>query len=104
MAGRVLFIYRGKRGTCSLKTIYRKLHGYTGIRIKKTDFGRVEHKPYSYPGIPHQDIIKGVFFVAAKDAGKITEFFGKYRVPFIRTRPREVKVSNWRLFDEKLRR
>lgn len=76
-------------------TIYRKLHGYTVIRIKKTEFGGTVHKPYSYPGTPHRDVIPGTFFVAARDEKRITDFFDKFKVPYVRIRPREVKVSNW---------
>lgn len=96
MAGQILFIYRGKRGTCDPITIYRGLHGYTVIRIKKTETGGTVHKPYRYPGTPHQDVIPGAFFVAAKDEKKVTDFFERFKVPYIRIRLRGVKISNWR--------
>ncbi len=96
MAKRTLFIYRGKHGACSAMTIYRKLHGFTSIGVSKDEFGRVFHKSYSYPGIPHRDIIPGAFFVSARDEKEITEFFERFKVPYVRIRPREVKISNWR--------
>lgn len=95
MAGQILFVYRGKKGTCSAITIHRKLHGLTAIRVKKTETGGTVHKPYSYPGVPHRDVIPGAFFVSVRDEKEITGFFEKYKVPHIRIRPREVKTSNW---------
>ncbi len=95
MARRILFIYRGKKGTCSAMTIYRRLHGFTEIRSMRDEFGRGIHKPYRYSGIPHRDIIPGAFFVAARDEKKVTEFFEKYKVPYIRIRPKRVENSNW---------
>lgn len=95
MAGQVLFIYRGKHGTCSAMTIYRKLHDRTEIRVSKDEFGRAFHKPYPYPGTPHRDVIPGAFFVSARDEKSITDFFDKFKVPYVRIRPREVKTSNW---------
>lgn len=59
------------------------------------EFGRVIHKPYHYAGIPHHDVIPGAFFVAPKDEEKVTDFFEKYRVPYIRIRPKIVVSSNW---------
>jgi len=95
MKGSVLFIYRGKMGTCSAMTIYRKLHGHTQVRTTKTKFGEAALKSYHYPGIPHRDVISGVFFAAAGDEAEVTEFFEKNKVPYLKIRPGKVGVSNW---------
>lgn len=55
-------------------TIYRKLHDHVEIRSMTDEFGRVFHKRYPYPGIPHYDIIPGAFFVTAKDEKTVTDF------------------------------
>lgn len=90
-----LFIYRGKKGACNIKTIYRKLHGSKEIRTAANEFGRAVHKTFEYPGTPHRDLILGAFFVSARDEKGITGFFEKYKVPYVRIRPQEVKTSNW---------
>ena len=82
----VLFLYRG-RGNCR-KKIYRKLHGWTDIRIKKTEFGETFEGKYSYKGVSHYDVIPGAFFVRKIDAQAITDFFMENGVPFLAIEPK----------------
>lgn len=83
----VLFLYRGRKSNCR-KKIYRKLHGWTDIRIKKTEFGETFEGKYIYKGVCHYDIIPGAFFVSKIDAQAITDFFMENSVPFLAIEPK----------------
>lgn len=54
----ILYIYRPDGVFCSAANLHRALHGRREIRTSTDDFGRVVHKMFEYPGIPHRDIIR----------------------------------------------
>ncbi len=79
-----LFIYRSEGARCNRGTLHDKLHGCTVIRIKKDEYGRTEHKKYSYPGIPHRDITQQVLIADRKNARTVEELFNRFRVSYIK--------------------
>lgn len=90
------YCYRKKDPTITVhpSTIYDKLHGYSEIRVVKTETGGTKHKIYSYPGIFsgiwHRDLIRGVLIIESKHAGAVADFFKRYRVPFARAAVKEI--------------
>lgn len=91
-SGLTLFIYRVKGAACPPMKLHRALHGRREVRITKDEFGRVVHKTFEYPGIPHRDIIPGVIAVEPLHEGRVVEVFEKYRVPYIRASARMMNL------------
>ncbi len=48
------------------------------------EFGRVFHKKYEYPGIPHRRITQQVFVTTRKDARAVEELFDRFGVSYIK--------------------
>lgn len=86
-----LFIFRSSDSPYSGMALHRALHGRRDIGTSTDDFGRVIHKTYEYPGIPHQDIIPGVIAVEPQHARRVVEVFKKYHVLYIRAKTKGMK-------------
>lgn len=101
MAGRVLFIYRLKGASCHKSTIIDNLRGFSEVRTTKDKFGRVFHKTYSYPGIPHHSLAPGIILVEKKSVLQIENLFTRCNVPHAQARVNLIKFRNWDGFNEK---
>jgi len=80
----ILFVYRTKGARCNPRTLYDHLHGYSEVRIKRDEYGGAGRKKYSYPGIPHHDIIQSVFVTSRKNARAVEELFNRFEVPYVK--------------------
>lgn len=87
-----LFIFRPSGASCSGVALHWALHGQCAIRTSADEFGRVVHKTYEYPGIPHFDVIPGVIAVEPRHERRVVETFEKYGVPHLRAKVKGCKA------------
>ena len=77
-------------------TILDKLHGYSEVRVVKTESGGTEHRTYTYPGVFskvwHRRLFRGAFVVISKHDGVVVDFFKRYRVPYARATVKEINM------------
>lgn len=91
-----LFIYRIKGAPLGKMRLHRALHGRREIRVTKDKFGRVIHKTFEYPGIPHQDIIPGVIAVERAEVTRIEKKFRQLDVSYLLIHPKTAtQFGNW---------